>query len=152
METDNEKNKSKGKIRKSLSDFLYEEEGNISRGKILTVGSLLLLAGIIFADEVFGAHRSHSSHSSHSSSSSGYSSSHGSHVSHQSHQSHQSGGSTHSSHSSSSVSSYSEPAGTTSSSGATHTTSVNPPAVTKPVEEPLPSFQKPQIPPDTPSI
>ena len=54
------------KINKKISDFLYEEEGNISRGKILTVGSLLLIAGIIFADEVYGAHRSHSSHSSHS--------------------------------------------------------------------------------------
>lgn len=52
------------KINKKISDFLYEEEGNISRGKILTVGSLLLIAGILFADEVYGAHRSHSSHSS----------------------------------------------------------------------------------------
>lgn len=55
-----EEKKSK-KIVSKINDFLYEEEGNISRGKILTVGSLLLIAGIIFADEVFGAHRSHSS-------------------------------------------------------------------------------------------
>ena len=45
------------KIHRKISDFLYEEEGNVSRGKILTVGSLLLIAGILFADEVFGAHR-----------------------------------------------------------------------------------------------
>ncbi len=32
------------KINKKINDFLYEEEGNISRGKILTVGSLLLIA------------------------------------------------------------------------------------------------------------
>ena len=56
------------KINKKISDFLYEEEGNISRGKILTVGSLVLIAGMIFADEVFAAHRSHSSHRSHPSS------------------------------------------------------------------------------------
>ena len=42
------------KINRKINDFLYEEEGNISRGKILTVGSLLLIAGILFADEVFG--------------------------------------------------------------------------------------------------
>ena len=43
------------KINKKISDILYEEEGNISRGKILTVGSLVLIAGMIFADEVFAA-------------------------------------------------------------------------------------------------
>ena len=54
------------KINKKINDFLYEEEGNISRGKILTVGSLLLIAGILFAGDVYAAHRSHSSHRSHS--------------------------------------------------------------------------------------
>ena len=37
------------KVNRKISDFLYEEEGNISRGKILTVGSLLLIAGRITA-------------------------------------------------------------------------------------------------------
>lgn len=73
------------KVNKKISDFLYEEEGNISRGKILTVGSLVLIAGMIFADEVFAAHRSHSSHRSHSFHSS---SSYEGHYSHESHQSH----------------------------------------------------------------
>ena len=80
-------------IQKQLSEFLYEEEGNISRGKILTVGSLMLIAGIIFADEVYAAHSSHRSHSSHSSHSS-----HRSHTSHRSHSSHSS--STHYNHAS----------------------------------------------------
>lgn len=75
----------KEKIQQQLTDFLYEEEGNISRGKILTVGSLMLIAGIIFADEVYAAHSSHRSHSSHSSHSS-----HRSHTSHRSHSSHSS--------------------------------------------------------------
>lgn len=48
------------KIKKKLNDFLYEEEGNISRGKILTVGSLLLVAGMFFAGDIWAAHRSHS--------------------------------------------------------------------------------------------
>ena len=36
-----EEEKFVSKINKKINDFLYEEEGNISRGKILTVGSLL---------------------------------------------------------------------------------------------------------------
>ena len=84
-------NKTIHKVQRKLSDFIYEEEGNISRGKILTVGSLLLIAGIIFADEVFAAHSSHRSHVSHTSHSS-----HRSHTSHRSHSSHSS--STHYNH------------------------------------------------------
>ena len=105
------------KVQRKLTDFLYEEEGNISRSKILTVGSLLLIAGIIFADEVYGAHSSHRSHVSHTS--------HRSHTSHTSHRS-------HSSHSSSSHSSH-----------ASHS-NVAPP--------PLPDFQSPQVPPNTPTM
>ena len=77
-------------MQRSLNDFIYEEEGNISRGKILTVGSLLLIAGIIFADEVYARHSSHRSHVSHTS--------HSSHRSHTSHRSHSSHSNTHSSH------------------------------------------------------
>lgn len=106
------------KIQKRLTDFLYEEEGNISRSKVLTVGSLLLIAGIIFADEVYGAHSSHRSHVSHTS--------HRSHTSHTSHRS-------HSSHSSSSHGSH-----------ASHSNVVTP--------TPLPDFQSPQVPPNTPTM
>lgn len=84
-------------IKKSIQNYLYEEEGNITRNKLLMVGSLAVIMSVLFALDAEAGHRSHSSHSSHRSSSHG--SGHGSHVSHQSHQSHQSG-STHSNHSS----------------------------------------------------
>ena len=87
-------------IHKAVSDFMYDQEGNIPRNKILTVGAMMLLLSIMFSDEAFADHRSHSSHSSHSSNSSGSGGGHSSHVSHQSHQSHTSG-STHTSHGSS---------------------------------------------------
>lgn len=85
------------KVKKSITDFLYEEEGNIPRNKLLTLGSMILLLSILYADEAFAGHRSHSSHSSHGShGSSSHGSSHGSHSSHESHSSHQSV--SHSSH------------------------------------------------------
>lgn len=31
------------KIKKSIEDFLFEEEGNITRNKVLTVGSMMLI-------------------------------------------------------------------------------------------------------------
>ena len=91
-------------IIKKISDFLYEEEANISRKKIISVGTLIVLATILLSEDIFAKHYSHSSHSSHSSHvSSSHGSSHSNHYSHQSHQSHSShvssGG--HSSHSSS---------------------------------------------------
>lgn len=93
-------------VRNSIEQFLYEEEGKITRNKVLTVGSMMLIMGLLFATDVFAehsSHRSHSSHKSHSSHSSGSSgsghSSHESHVSHSSHSSHSSGDG-HSSHSS----------------------------------------------------
>lgn len=82
------------KIKRSIEEFLYEEEGNITRNKILTVGSMMLIMGVLLATEAFAAHSSHKSHSSHSS--------HSSHKSHSSHSSgsyHSSHSNTHSSHS-----------------------------------------------------
>lgn len=75
-------------VKKTISDFLYEEEANISRGKILSIGSLMIIVSILLmTEDVFAGHRSHSSHSSHRS--------------HSSHSSHTS--STHASHASSST-------------------------------------------------
>ena len=99
-------------IKKSIQNYLYEEEGNITRNKLLMVGSLAVVMSVLFALDAEAGHRSHSSHSSHRSSSHG--SGHGSHVSHQSHQS----GSGHSSHSSSSHSSHSS--GSTAHSSDAH--------------------------------
>lgn len=70
-------------ISKSISDFLYDEEGNIPRGKILAVGSIMLILSIMFVDPALAYHGSHSSHASHASHES-----HSSHVSHDSHDSH----------------------------------------------------------------
>lgn len=89
-------------LTKSISDFVYDEEGNIPRNRVLTVGAMLLLLSLAFADEAYAKHSSHSSHRSHSSHSSGGGGGHVSHVSHSSHASHSSG-STHSSHGSSSA-------------------------------------------------
>lgn len=99
-------------IKKSIQNYLYEEEGNITRNKLLMVGSLAVVMSVLFALDAEAGHRSHSSHSSHRSSSHG--SGHESHVSHQSHQS----GSGHSSHSSNSHGSHSS--GSHSSGGAAH--------------------------------
>lgn len=84
------------KVKREISSFLTDQEGNIPRSKILTVGSMVILLGIVFAQDVFAAHRSHSSHSSHRSHSSG-SGGHSSHESHVSHSSHVSGSGSHSS-------------------------------------------------------
>ena len=78
-------------FKKGLEDFITEEEGNISRAKVLMIGSIMVVvSALAFGDIAYAKHRSHSSHSSHSSHRSG-SGGHESHVSHQSHQSHQSG-------------------------------------------------------------
>ncbi len=75
-------------IKKSLSSYLSDEEGNITRNKIITVGSLAIIMSIIYSMDVFAKHSSHRSHSSHSSHSSGRGGGHYSHVSHVSHSSH----------------------------------------------------------------
>ena len=74
-------------VEQKIEDLLYDEEGNIPVGKVLTIGSMILILGLLMADDAFAAHRSHSSHSSHSSHQSGYSGGHSSHTSHASHQS-----------------------------------------------------------------
>lgn len=126
-------------IKKSIQNYLYEEEGNITRNKLLMVGSLAVVMSVLFALDAEAGHRSHSSHSSHRSSSHG--SGHESHVSHQSHQS----GSGHSSHSSSSHSSHSS--GSTAHSSAAHSNTSA--AVTMPT---YPEVLVPQQTHDTPAM
>lgn len=89
-------------IQEAITNFLYDEEGNIPRNKVLTIGAMVIVLGILMTDDVFAGHRSHSSHTSHSShgshsSGSGEHISHQSHVSHTSHVSSSSGGLGHSS-------------------------------------------------------
>lgn len=126
-------------IKKSIQNYLYEEEGNITRNKLLMVGSLAVVMSVLFALDAEAGHRSHSSHSSHRSSSHG--SGHESHVSHQSHQS----GSGHSSHSSSSHGSHSS--GSHSSGGAAHNNTSA--AATRPT---YPEVLIPQQTHDTPAM
>ena len=73
-------------IKKSVDDFLYDEEGNIPINSVMTIGTVLLVLGFLLPDDASAAHsshRSHSSHSSHSSGGGGYG--HSSHESHSSH-------------------------------------------------------------------
>lgn len=107
-------------IKKSIEDLINDEEGNIPRGKLLMLGSTIMLMGMIMGIDVYAAHSSHSSHSSHTShSSTSYHRSHVSHTSHRSgynHASHSSHSNTHSSHGSHS----SAPPHVNSNTGASH--------------------------------
>jgi activator of HSP90 ATPase len=106
------------KIVKSVETYLFDEEGSIPRSKLVHVGSMVLLLGMVLGLDAFAKHSSHSSHQSHSSHSSGS----GGHVSHVSHSSHVSG--SHSSHSSSSHSSHSSGAAVTTATTATTTAAI----------------------------
>ena len=75
----------------SISDFLLDEEASIPKGRLLTIGSLMIvLAVVLGVQDAFAGHRSHRSHSSHRSGA--YHRSHVSHISHTSarHSSHSS--------------------------------------------------------------
>ena len=106
-------------IKKSIEDFVSDQEGNIPRNKVLTIGSMMLILSVLLADDAFAKHRSHSSHRSHKSHRSG------GHVSHFSHKS----GTTHSNHSShsnhSNHSSHSSHSNTHASHSNTHSSHSN---------------------------
>ena len=84
-------------IDKSIKDLIKDEEGSVPRSRLVTIGSMIILMGLLTSIDAYAGHSSHRSHSSHSSHTSHSSSSyHRSHVSHTSHTS-----STHGSHSNS---------------------------------------------------
>lgn len=87
------------KIKKSIQDFFEDEDGSITRNKVLMIGGMVLVLGILLSEDVFAAHRSHSTHRSHSSHRSS-NSKHGSHSSHSSSHSTHSNHATHGTHSS----------------------------------------------------
>lgn len=91
----NEKDNKFPKIKKSINDFINDEDGSTTRSKLISVGSMVLLMTIFAGIDAYAAHSSHKSHSSHSSTS--YNRGHVSHTSHTSHTS--SSHSNHSSHS-----------------------------------------------------
>lgn len=73
-------------IKRSIENYIDDQEGNISRKKMLSIGAMMILMTTFFTIDAFAAHRSHSSHSSHRSHSSH--SSHTSAANHYSHASH----------------------------------------------------------------
>lgn len=75
-------------IKKSISSFVYDEEGSIPREKVLLIGSMVLLMNLMITQDIFAKHYSHSSHRSHSSHSSHSSSRHGNHGNHSNHANH----------------------------------------------------------------
>ncbi|MCR5166804.1 MAG: His-Xaa-Ser repeat protein HxsA3 [Oscillospiraceae bacterium] len=111
-------------IKKSICDFITEEEGSISRNKVIAIGALMLVMSTLMVTHVYAGHSSHRSHSSHSSHSSGSGGGgHGSHESHVSHSSHTSSTS-HNSHSSNSHSNHSSHSNNThSNTSSAHTSS-----------------------------
>lgn len=93
---DNEKIKFP-KVSKSIEDFILDEDGNITRNRLVAIGTMIVLMSLLTGLEVLakhGSHRSHSSHESHSSTA--YIRNHTNHASHSDHYSH----SSHASHSS----------------------------------------------------
>lgn len=130
-------------IQKSIQNYLYEEEGNITRNKLLMVGSLAVLMSVLFALDASAGHSSHRSHSSHSSHSSGsHSSGHSSHTSHQSHTS----STTHSSHASSTHSSHGSSATHSNVSTSTPAPAPAPTPVYPDVLTPQQTYNTPDLP------
>lgn len=75
-------------LTKALSNYLFDEEGNITRNRVVSVGAMAIVLGMLCSIDVFARHGSHGSHSSHVSGA--YVRSHSNHFSHSSHASHSS--------------------------------------------------------------
>lgn len=86
------------KIKKSIQDFFEDEDGSITRNKVLAIGGMVLILGMLLADQVYAAHRTHYTHRTHSTHKT--SNKHGSHSSHYTSHSTHSDHYTHGSHSS----------------------------------------------------
>lgn len=86
-------------IKRSIEHLIEDEEGNIPAGKLLTIGTFIVLLSSFLHIDAFAKHVSHGSHGSHGShSSTSYVRNHDNHASHSNHSSHASHGS-HTSHS-----------------------------------------------------
>lgn len=82
-------------VQKTIEDFINDDDGNITRSQMATIGALVLVMSIMSTIDAYAKHSSHGSHKSHSSTSyirthsnHGSHSDHGSHESHSSHTSH----------------------------------------------------------------
>lgn len=87
------------KIKKSIQDFFEDEDGSITRSKVLMIGGMVIILGMLLSDEVYAAHRTHYTHRTHSTHRTS-NNKHGSHSSHSSSHSTHSDHYTHGSHSS----------------------------------------------------
>ena len=111
-------------IQKTIESFIEDDEASIPAGRLLTIGTLVVLLGSILSMTAFAKHSSHSSHSSHTSHSS--TSYHRSHVSHTSHRNtHSNHSSSHGSHSSHANHSNSHSSHGSHDSHSTHTSHSN---------------------------
>ncbi len=128
-------------IKKKIEYLIEDEEGNIPGNRLLTLGTLVVLLGILLGPDAFAAHRSHRSHSSHRSHrSSNTHRSHSSHANHSNHSSHYSH-SSHESHSSVNVHS-------NHSSSATQTSPIiHSNDASESISHNVPSVEKPYVPP-----
>ncbi len=81
-------------VKHSVESFLFDEEGNIPRSKILTIGSMMIILSMLFTEKAYAFHRTHSSHRTHSTHRTHSSHSSGGHTTHYTHSTH----STHSTH------------------------------------------------------
>lgn len=87
------------KIKKSIQDFFEDEDGSITRSKVLMIGGMVIILGMLLSDEVYAAHRTHYTHRTHSTHRTS-NNKHGSHSSHSTSHSTHSDHYTHGSHSS----------------------------------------------------
>ncbi|MDO5133839.1 MAG: His-Xaa-Ser repeat protein HxsA3, partial [Eubacteriales bacterium] len=53
-------------VKHSVEDFLFDEEGNIPRSKILTIGSMMIVLSMLLTEKAFAGHRTHYTHRTHS--------------------------------------------------------------------------------------
>ena len=49
------------KIKKTICDFLSEEDGSMTRKKVVAIGSILLIMSLLTPVDAYAKHRSHSS-------------------------------------------------------------------------------------------
>jgi len=100
MKNDKEKLPHFPEVKKSIEDFIADEDGNITRSKLAIIGTMVMVMSLMILTDTYADHASHVSHSStayirsHSNHSSGTHSSqpsqptHSEHASHGSHTSH----------------------------------------------------------------
>ena len=125
------------KIKKTICDFLSEEDGSMTRKKVVAIGSILLIMSLLTPVDAYAKHVSHSSHVS------------GDGIHSNSHSSHASAVTQHSNHASHYSTTATTTVTTTTTSSTTPTTTTTTAATTVPD---LKSVQLIHTPQETPEI